>query len=109
MILTFATWRVYGPCIAADIVAAGVALAAETAVQRVETTLAGTAHATIGTMTRLTLPGLHPEPAELAGWPPLGQVMLCQRTRAGGYKWLPLFRVPHGGIPAAIAIQAERT
>jgi hypothetical protein len=57
----------------------------------VESVMAEVRNAGWGEALRVPLSGEPPTDAELAEWPPPGEVWVCRRAQRCGYKWMPLF------------------
>lgn len=68
----------------------------------VESVMADVGNAGWGEVMRVPVPGEVPTEAEIAAWPPPGQIWVCRRANRGGYKWMPLFPADPDNCEAAV-------
>jgi hypothetical protein len=89
MSATFCSWEVLPSDSRLPVVASGMTTDAGKARKDVEDAMSTRAHAGLGQLVRLVMPGQRLD-VDDREWPLLGEIWQCRRARPGGYHWQPL-------------------
>jgi hypothetical protein len=100
-------WVVFAELSTDAMIATGITDKPSAARWIVESVMADVRNAGWGEVLRAPVPGESPTDAELAEWPPPGEVWICRRAHRDGYKWMPLFPAEPGTEPPGICASAS--